>query len=408
MLNCITMQIRLRAVIPAFMIFLATGCSSAPQAQSSGPAFPPVPVSIGQAAEESVPIQVQAVGNVESSSTVEVKAQVAGQLLAVKFNEGANVNKDDLLFEIDPRPFREALRQAEAALAKDEAQLHVAQANVGRSRAQLKNAQAEATRFEQLSKEGISTRQQEDQIRTTAEVAEHSVSADEASIESMRAALESDRSAVEQAKLNLAYCEIRAPISGRTGNLLLHPGNLVKANGDTAMVVINQITPIFVSFGVPERYLGRIALQHSQHKLTVEASPDKDSKQTVQGTLAVIDNTVDTNTGTIRLKAAFDNKNGRLWPGQFVNVSLTMETQRATVIPSEAIQAGQNGSFVYLVKSDQTVEPRPVLVGQTIGSKVIVEKGVGAGDTIVTDGQSRLFPGAKIATASTEAGPKAK
>ena len=406
MLNCIAMQIRIRALIPALIIFLAAGCSSAPQAQSSGPAFPPVPVSIGQAAEESVPIQVQAVGNVESYSTVEVKAQVAGPLLAVKFNEGANVNNGDLLFEIDSRPFREALRQAEAALAKDEAQLHVAEANVGRSRAQLKNAKAEATRFEQLSKEGISTRQQEDQIRTAAEVAEHSVSADEASIESIRAALESDRAAVEQAKLNLAYCEIRAPLSGRTGNLLLHPGNLVKAN-DNPMVVINQIVPIFVSFGVPERYLGRIALQHSQHRLTVEASPDKDSRQTVRGTLAVIDNSVDPNTGTIRLKATFDNKKGRLWPGQFVNVSLTMETQKATVIPSEAVQAGQNGSFVYLVKSDQTVEPKPVLVGQTVGGKVIVE-GVGAGETVVTDGQSRLFPGAKIAAASTEGGPTAK
>src|SRR5437016_3592107 len=211
MLNCIAMQIRIRAVIPAFIVFLAIGCSSAPQAQSSGPAFPPVPVTIGQAAEESVPIQVQAVGNVESYSTVEVKAQVAGPLLAVKFNEGANVNKDDLLFEIDPRPFREALRQAEAALAKDEAQLRVAEANLARSHAQLKNAQAESARFEQLSKEGISTRQQEEQIRTTAEVAQHSVQADEAAIESARASLESDRAAAEQARLNLAYCEIRAP-----------------------------------------------------------------------------------------------------------------------------------------------------------------------------------------------------
>src|SRR5438874_3748655 len=262
---------RAGAVVLIFFVF--AGCGSSQKAQSSGPAFPPVPVSIGEATEESVPIEIHSVGNVESYSTVDVKAQVAGPLLAVKFTEGSNVSSGDLRFEIDPRPFREALRQAEAAVAKDEAQLRVAEANLARSRAQLKNAQAESVRFEQLSKEGISTRQQEDQIRTAAEVAEHSVTADEASIESTRAALESDRSAVEQAKLNLAYCEIRAPISGRTGNLLLHPGNLVKANGDGPMVVINQIAPIFVSFGVPERYLGRIALQHSQHKLTVEASP---------------------------------------------------------------------------------------------------------------------------------------
>jgi len=280
----------------------------------------------------------------------------------------------------------------------------VADANLARSRAQLKNAQAESVRFEQLSKEGISTRQQEDQVRTAAEVAEHAARGDEAAIESIRAALESDRAALEQAKLNLAYCEIRAPISGRAGNLLVHPGNLVKANGDNPLVVINQIVPIFVTFGIPERYLGELSRQHSRHKLSVDASPEKDSNRAVRGTLAVIDNTVDPNTGTIRLKAVFDNKDGRLWPGQFVNVVVTLDTQKATLIPAEAVQVGQSGSFVYVVKTDQTVEPRPIVVGQTVASKVIVEKGVVAGETIVTDGQSRLFPGAKIAGSSPAAG----
>src|SRR6059036_332013 len=285
------------------LIFLAfAGCGSSQKAQSSGPAFPPVPVSTGEATEESVPIEIHSVGNVESYSTVEVKAQVAGPLLAVKFTEGSNVSSGDLLFEIDPRPFREALRQAEAAVAKDEAQLRVAEANLARSRAQLKNAQAESARFEQLSKEGISTRQQEDQVRTAAEVAEHAARGDEAAIESIRAALESDRAAVEQAKLNLAYCEIRAPISGRAGNLLVHPGNLVKANGDNALVVLNQIEPIFVTFGVPERYLNAVSQQHARHKLKVDVSPEKDSVHAA-GMLSVIDNAVDANTGTIRLKA---------------------------------------------------------------------------------------------------------
>jgi len=318
------------------------------------------------------------------------------------------VNKGDLLFEIDPRPFREALRQAEAALTKSEAQLRMAEANLARSRAQLKNAQAEAARFEQLSKEGISTRMQEDQIRTAAEVAEQSVRGDEASIESIRAALESDRSAVEQARLALSYCEIRAPLSGRTGNLLLHPGNLVKANDDNPLVVINQIAPVFVTFGVPERYLGKISQQNSRRKLIVEVSPDKEETETVRGTLAVIDNTVDPNTGSIRLKALFENRQGRLWPGQFVNTVLTMDTQTATVIPSEALQAGQQGTFVYVVKSDQTVEPRPVVVGQTAAGKVIVERGITAGETVVTDGQSRLFPGAKIVTSQAPIDSTAK
>jgi membrane fusion protein, multidrug efflux system len=395
----------IRAAIAALIIFLTAGCSS-PQAQSGPPVFPPVPVAVGQVSEESVPIQLRAVGTVEPYSTVEVKAQVAGPLLNVRFMEGANVTKGDLLFEIDPRPFREAVRQAEATVAKDEAQLKVAEANVARSKAQLKNAQSEAARFQQLSKEGISTRQQEDQVRTAADVAEQSLRGDEANIESTRASLESDRAALEQAKLNLTYCEIRAPISGRAGNLLLYPGNLVKANGDNPLVVLNQVKPIFVSFGVPERYLGAISRQHSLHRLAVEASPDKESTA-ASGTLSVINNTVDPNTGTIRLKALFDNKQGVLWPGQFVNVVLVLDRQTATVVPSEAVQAGQQGSFVYVVKADQTVAPRPVTVGETISGKVIVEKGVTPGETIVTDGQSRLFPGAKIAL-STQADSEAR
>jgi len=363
-------------------------------------AFPPVPVSVGAVVQESVPIQVRAVGNVEPYSSVQVKAQAGGPLLSVKFTEGANVNKGDLLFEIDARPYREALRQAEASIMKDQAQLRVTEANLARSRAQLRNAQAEAARFEQLSKEGISTRMQEDQIRTAAEVAEQTLRSDEAAIEGIRASLESDQAAVEQAKLNLSYTEIRAPISGRAGNVLLHPGNLVKANDDNPLVVINQIAPIFVTFGVPERYLNTISRQQARQKLTVAVSPDRESAETVRGTLAVIDNTVDAGTGTIRLKAVFSNQHSLLWPGQFVNAVLTMDTQTATVIPAEAVQAGQQGSFVYVVKSDQTVEPRPVTVGETVAGKVIVQQGLASGETVVIDGQSRLFPGAKILTAA--------
>jgi membrane fusion protein, multidrug efflux system len=398
----------MRVATATAILILTSSCGPAPQAKSGGPAFPAVPVTIGQATEETVPIQVQSVGNVEAFSTVEVKAQVAGPIVAVKFAEGAIVKQGDHLFEIDTRPFREALRQAEAAVVKDQAQLRVAEANLARSRAQLKNARAESARFEQLSKEGISTREQEDQVRTTAEVAEHSASADEAAIESIRATLESDRAAVDQAKLSLEYCDIRAPISGRAGNLLVHAGNLVKANGDTPMIVINQISPVFVTFGVPERYLSTISLQRVQRKLMVDATPDNNFANAAHGSLAVIDNAVDPNTGTIRLKAIFENNDGRLWPGQFVNIALTMETQRAILVRSEAVQVSQNGSFVYLVKSDQSVEPRPVVVGQTVRDRVIVEKGLAAGDAIVTDGQSRLFPGAKVKSSSNPADQPAK
>jgi multidrug efflux system membrane fusion protein len=397
----------MRGVAPIVFLLILTACGSTPQADSGGmPSLPPTPVRIGQAVEETVPIQVRVVGNVEPYSTVAVKSQISGPLLSVKFTEGANVSKGDLLFEIDPRPFRDALRQAEATLKKDEAQLRVAEASLARSRAQLKNAQSEAARFEQLSKEGISARMQEEQVRTAAEVAVQSVRGDEAAIESIRAALESDRAAIDQARLSLSYSEIRSPLSGRTGNLLVHPGNLVQANGDEPLVVINQITPIFVTFGVPERYLSDIAQRNSQRRLVVEVSPERNSGEALRGVLSVIDNTVDPNTGTIRLKATLQNRQGELWPGQFVNVALTIETRTATLIPAEAIQAGQQGSFVYVVKQDQTAEPRPVVVGQTVGGRVIVEQGVMAGEAVVTDGQSRLFPGAKVVAAAPAADSK--
>jgi len=387
-----------RAIL--LFVFL-TSCGSAPQADPAAMVMPPVPVSVAEAKAELVPIQVRTVGNVEPYSSVGIKAQVGGQLLSVKFAEGATVTEGDLLFEIDSRPFLEGLRQAEAVVRKDEAELRVAEANLSRDQARLKNAQAEARRFEQLSKEGISTRMQEDEIRTAAEVAAQSVRADEAALESIRASLESGRSSIEQAKLNLGYTQIRAPISGRTGNLLLHPGNLVQANGEQPLVVINQIAPIYVTFGVPERYLGQIsARQNSQQKLAIEAKPEGVT-EAIRGTLTVIDNTVDATTGTIRLKGTFDNRNRKLWPGQFVTVVLTLETRNAIVIPAEAIQSGQQGPFVYVVKPDQTVEPRPVTVGQTVDAKAIVEGGIMAGETVVTDGQSRLYPGAKIAAAAS-------
>jgi multidrug efflux system membrane fusion protein len=360
--------------------------------------FPPVPVRIGQAMEETVPIELRAVGTVEPQASVEVKSQVAGPLINVRFTEGANIRKDDLLFEIDPRPYREALRRAEADFAREQAQLRQAEARLARDQAQLRNAQAEAERFRQLAEQGLSPRMQEAQIRTAAEVAMQAVRADEAEIESFRAALDSSRAAVDRAQLELSYCEIRSPISGRAGNLLLHPGNLVQANSDDPLVVINQISPIFASFGVPERYLPAIAQKSSARRLAVQASIDRSAEQSVTGTLSVIDNTVDSNTGTIRLKAIFDNRDGRLWPGQFVNIVLTMDRQTAIVVPAESVQAGQQGSFVYVVKPDQSVEPRPVTTGAIYQGKVVIETGITAGETVVTDGQSRLFPGARIRT----------
>ncbi|MDQ6666315.1 MAG: efflux RND transporter periplasmic adaptor subunit [Acidobacteriota bacterium] len=374
----------------------AVGCRAPKSAQSAGPP-PPVPVSVAIASQESVPLEIRAVGTVEASAIIQVKSQVSGELMRVRFIEGGNVNKGDLLFEIDPRPYQQALRQAEGSVARDQAQLRQAQANLGRDIAQSKNADSDAARYDQLSKEGIVSKTQNDQFRTTADALRESIRADQAAIESARASLESDRAAVDRAKLDLSYCEIRSPVAGRAGNLLVHAGNLVQANGANALVVINQLTPIFVSFGAPEEFLAAVRRNSAMRKLAVAASPQDDPGHAARGLLTVIDNTVDTNTGTIRLKATFDNKERLLWPGQFVNVALTLETQKdAVVVPTEAVLAGQRGQMIYVVKADKTVEPRVVTVGASHGNKTVVEKGVAAGETVVTDGQLRLFPGARI------------
>lgn len=373
---------------------MQAGCSKQ-QAQQMG-GMPPVPVSVAVAAQEAVPLQVRAIGTVEPSSTVQIKSQVAGELLSVKFTEGHDVSKGDPLFEIDPRPYQEALAQAVAAVAKDKALLAQSQANLAREVAQSKAAEADAQRYEQLAKEGVAPQMQAVQQRATSDALQESIKADQAAIESAKAALASDQSAVARAKLDLSYCRIQSPVSGRTGNLLVHPGNLIKAN-DVALVVINQISPVFVSFGVPDEQLAAIKQRSAQEKLAVQASTDAEPDKAARGRLTVIDNTVDTNTGTIRLKAVFDNNERVLWPGQFVNVVMTLDTDsHATVVPSEAVQDGQRGQFIFVVKADQTVESRSVTVTRTIGRKAVIAKGVTPGETVVTDGQLRLFPGAKI------------
>jgi multidrug efflux system membrane fusion protein len=355
-------------------------------------------VSVAQAAREVVPTEVRSVGNVEAHARVEVKSQIAGQLLRVRFQEGADVNAGDVLFEIDPRPYQEALRQTEAAVASSEAQLRQAQANLARDQAQLSNAEQEEARYKELWQQGVAPQMQYDQYRTAAEAQRESVRADRAAIESARAALESTRAAVARAKLDLSYCEIRSPISGRAGNLLIHAGNLVKAN-DVPLVVINSLSPIDVTFGVPEQYLGEIRRKNRTGALPVEIVPDEAGSRAVAGRLSTIDNTVNPETGTIRLKAEAPNRERLLWPGQFVNIVLRLDTREATVVPAEAVQASQQGQFLYVVKADHTVEPRQVAMGATVNGKAVIEKGVSPGETVVTDGQLRLYPGAKIEAA---------
>jgi multidrug efflux system membrane fusion protein len=381
--------------VPVAAAIVISGCQQQKVVQStSGP--PPVPVSVASATQESVPFELRVVGNVEASAIVQVKSQVAGSLDRVHFTEGQNVAKGSLLFEIDPRPFRESLRQAEAAVARDQAQLRQAEATLARESAQARNADADANRYGELAKAGVISKAQHDQYRTSADVMREGVRAAQAAIESAKASLESDLSAVDRAKLDLSYAQIQAPISGRTGNLLVHSGNLVKAN-DVPLVVINQLSPIFVTFSVPEQHLGAIRRRSASQKLAVHVSPHDAPDRSITGYLSLVDNTVDTATGGIRLKATFDNRDALLWPGQFVNVVLTLDTQQnATVVPTEAVQNGQKGSFIYVVKQDKSVEPREVETGRIVGSKTVIQTGVAPGDTVVTDGHLRLFPGAKI------------
>lgn len=386
------MSLRLTAIVT---LALFAGACKTREVRSAGPP-PAVPVSVAVATQQSVPDEIRAIGTVEPSATVQIKSQIAGELTAVHFTEGANVNQGELLIEIDPRPYQEAVRQAEATVARDRAQLQQAEANLSRDEAQWKNNDTLAQRYESLMKEKIVSREQAEQMRTNEQTTHESVRADQAAIASNRAAIETDLAAVDKAKLDLSYCQIRSPITGRAGNLLVHAGNLVKVS-DVPLVVINRIEPIYVSFGVQERYLAAIRRNSTERKLPVQASPQNDPGRTITGSLSVIDNTVDTSTGTIKLKATFDNHDKTLWPGQYVNARLTLDTlNNVTVVPSEAVQAGQQGQFIYVVTTNQTVERRDVSIGRSIENKIVVEKGIAPGETVVTDGQLRLFPGAHI------------
>jgi len=345
---------------------LAAACSRSTTASLTAPT---VPVSVATVEQKTVPVEVRAIGAVEAYSTVSIKAQVAAELTAVHFQEGQDVRAGDLLFSLDRRPFEAALRQAEANLARDIAQ--------------AENAHAQARRYAQLLQAGVAAEQQAEEFRTAAEA--------------LDATVQADRAAVERARLNLEYCAIRSPLDGRTGRLMVNVGNLVKASDDPALVVINQVTPIYASFALPEQYLADVKKYMAAGTLKVEAAGRDAPGRPERGRVSFVDNTVDTTTGTIRLKGVFPNAEKQLWPGQFVDVVLTLtETPNAIVVPAQALQESQVGEFVYVVKADGTVESRPVETGQTVAGLTIVKQGLHAGEIVVTDGQLRLIPGAKV------------
>ena len=361
------------------LVLLALLAACKRGAQQQGPPQPEgVPVTVAQVEKMTVPQQVSAIGTVEPIHTVQVRTQVGGTLVGAHFQEGQEVNRGDLLFTIDPRPYQAALAQAQSAVARD--------------RAKLLDAEATARRYEELAKKEYVTQQQAESARAEAAALQATVSADEA--------------AVEQAKLNLAYCAIRAAVTGRTGSLLVHAGNVVKAN-DATLVVIDQVQPIYVAFAVPERVLPQIRAREGK-RLPVAArlSDQKPGEvpessairgEAAQGVLTFVDNAVNSATGTILLKATFENKDEALWPGSFAVATVTLgEIRDATVAPSQAVQRGQQGQYVFVVKQDGTVESRPVVVGMQDERLAVIEKGLRPGETVVTDGQLRLAPGARV------------
>ena len=383
-----------------------------------------IPVRVGEVIQKNVPVQLRVIGTVEAYSVVSVKSQVGGELKNVYFKEGQNVKKGELLFTIDPRPYEAALKQAEANLesnkaqvkqaeanqAKDMAQVQQAEANLARDIAQLKNAQEEVRRYALLLEKNYVAKEQYEQFRTNAEALEATVRADRAAIENAQAAVGADRAAVENAraavqaftaavdnaKINLGYCFIRAPMDGRTGSVFVQQGNIVKAN-DIPLVVLNQINPIYVTFSIPEQNLPEVKQYMAGRRLEVEAIVPHDETRPEKGILTFVDNAVDSTTGTIKLKGTFANTEKRLWPGLFVNVILTLTIQPdAMVVPTPAVQTGQEGPYAFVVKPDLTVESRPLVVARALDGETVIAQGLKPGEVVVTDGQLRLYPGAKV------------
>jgi multidrug efflux system membrane fusion protein len=343
----------------------AAACSRGPDRTERRPQA--VPVTVASVQQKSVPIKLRAIGTVEPTNSVTVRSRIGGTITRIHFEEGQDVADGDVLFTIDRRPLEAELRQAEA--------------NLARSAAEMENARREAARYAELAREGFVARSQYEQIRTRAIALEATVRA--------------DRAAVENARVQLGYATIPAPIAGRTGIVPVHEGDLVKAN-DTALVVINRLTPIDVAFALPERELADVQRYRAQGPLDVAAVAQSGGAPLARGRLTFIDNRVDPSTGTIRLKATFANDPLTLWPGQFVSVVVTLATEPAVVVPTQAVQTGQQGRYVFVVKADSTVESRPVTTGRDVGGETAIASGIQAGETVVTEGHLRLFPGARV------------
>jgi multidrug efflux system membrane fusion protein len=355
-----------------------------------------VPVVTTKVVERDVPVDLAAIGNVEAFTTISVRSQVTGQLQEVLFREGDFVKKGQPLFKIDRRPFEAVLQQADANMVRDRALLNQAEAQLARDGANAEYSQLSAERQAKLAKDGILSKDAAEQSRASSEATAATVKADRAAVESAKAQLVAQQAVVDNAKVSLSYTTISSPIDGRTGNLAVRNGNLVNQN-NTELITIAQVEPIYVTFAVPSIQLASVRSRVGKDKIPVTVTPQDGAPQSIEGELAFIDNIVDASTDTIKLKGRFSNSDHRLWPGQFARVSLRVTTiQHALVVPGQAIQTGQDGQFVFVVKDDGTVDQQPVTIGQRVGEDVVVEKGLKSGQVIVTEGQLRLEAGTKV------------
>src|ERR1043166_430827 len=382
------------------LIALQTACSSSAQQPKGVTA---VPVTVTKSVAKNMPVEVKAIGNVQPVVGVAIRSQVTGRMLKVNFKEGDYVRKGQLLFVLDSRPFVEAIKEAQANVQHDMSAVAQAQAVLGKDTAQAKYAAIEASRYDTLMKEGVVSKEQGEQFKANADSYSATLRADNSNIETARAQVRQSQALLDNAKVQLTYTQLRSPMDGRTSSSIVTEGNLVNANDPTPLVTINQVSPIDVAFTVPEKLLPEVQKYATAGKLKVSAQLDDNSSRI--GSLRTFDNQVSQTTGTLQLKASFQNDDNLLWPGRFVNIVLTLTDQPdAIVVPAQAVQTSQQGQFVYVVKADQTVEMRKIVLDRTVGDEAVIASGLGAGETLITDGQLRVTPGAKVQIATTNSG----
>jgi multidrug efflux system membrane fusion protein len=358
------------------------------------------PVVTAKASEKDVPVDIAAIGNVEAFATISIRSQVTGLLQEISFHEGDFVKAGQRLFALDRRPFEASLAQAEADLTRQKALMAQAEAQLSRDAASAEYQQLTSERQSQLVQRGIISKDAGEQARSQADATRAAVNADRANVESAKANIVAQEAAVETSRVQLSYTVIASPIDGRTGNLAVKVGSLITAN-QLEMITIARVEPIYVTFAVPAVHLATIKkhMGAAESRLQVTATPQDSEAQPVTGVLAFVDNSVDMTTDTIKLKASFPNTDRRLWPGQFARVSLRLAIlPHAVVVPTQAVQTGQDGQYVFVVKDDSTVEQRPIVTAQRVDQDMVVEKGLTPGETVVTEGQLRLEPGARVTT----------